>query len=163
MHKFECLFSSFSFSPNIYIHIIHEIFFLFLECLSLPRSRSGHLFIFSWWCNHSSPASPVLTQFCPTLRSTALLSPNFVKSHYLLRKFGSTFSFWIADFFSVSLMVWTVLSSRSKISEAYFHWDEDSPLFRCELVYGPTLQRYTHLLIMHFKNLIAFNGAKKNM
>lgn len=35
--------------------------------------------------------------------------------------------------------------------------------FHYKLVNGTTLQRCTHLLIMYFKNLIAFNGAQQNM
>lgn len=35
--------------------------------------------------------------------------------------------------------------------------------FHYKLVNGTTLQRCTHLLIMYFKNLIAFNGTKQNM
>lgn len=146
---------------NTYIYIIPETLFLSLEYVSLPRSLSGNFFLLSWWCNHSKPASQVLSHFCSTVSSIVLLNSNFLKPYALLWKFGSAFPFWIVDFL-VSLMVWIVLSSRSKINEADFHWDKDSELFHYELVYGPTLQRCTYILIVHFKNLIGFNGANQN-
>lgn len=153
---------SFFFSPNTHIYIIPETLFLFLEYLSFPRLLSGLLFILSWWCKHSNPASHVLSHFCSTVSSIALLNPNFVKSYAFLWKLGSALSFWIVYFLVSPSWFEQFFHPKAKSLRLIFTQMKTLYSFIMNYYVALLLQRCTHLLIMHFKNLIAFNGAKQN-